>query len=249
MHAKNEGVIIIYCVFNENLISYHAITHVRQLLEDRDGNRYPLVRDGKAIIRVKNGLYYGIINGDEVIAISDDIDEVEQRLKRAESNVEIVVIKDGRELSVEVYKLSKYSRVFRVAYSDTKAHGLIIAVDDFFNGDFSEIRLFYDFDKAVDYIQRRRGKDGDYYVYSPRLPENFREAVGGKDTFNIPPQLATVKHLKKAIEARKKAGSHAAYIEQVKKEKTAGKLINIYGSLDYRYGMSDEPEYDNWEDD
>lgn len=141
-----------------------------------------------------------------MIAISDDIDAVEQRLKRAESSIEIVVIKDNRELSVELYKLSKYSRVFRVAYSDTKAHGLIIAVDDFFGGYFSEIHLFYDFDKAVDYIRRRGGKDADYYVYSPRLPEDFREAAGGKDTFDIPPQLATVEHLKKAIELQKKGG-------------------------------------------
>ena len=228
-----------YCVFSENLISHHAITHVRQLKEDRDGNRYPLVRDGRAIIRVKNGLYYGEINDGEVIAISTDIDEVEQRLKRAERNIEIVVQQGNRELSPELYKLSKYSRVFRVAYSDTKAHGLIIAIDDFFGGDFSDIRLFYDFDKATDYIRRRGGKGGDYYVYANRLPQDFREAVGGKDTLDMPMELATVKHLRQAIELRKKAGSHAAYIEQIKKEKITGKLINL----------DDEPEYDDWEDD
>lgn len=174
--------------------------------EDRDGNRYPLVKDGRAIIRVKDGLYYGEVNGGEVIAISTDIDAVEQRLKRAERCIEIVVRQGNRELSPELYKLSKFSRVFRVAYSDTNAHGLIIAIDDFFDGYFSEIRLFYDFDKAVDYIRRRGGKGGDYYVYANRLPQDFREAVGGKDTVDIPPQLATVKHLKKAIEERKKAG-------------------------------------------
>ena len=208
MHIYNKGAKTIFCIYNENLISYNAIYHVRQIREDRAGNRYPLVRDGRAIIRVDEhaGLYYGEINNGEVIAISTDIDEVEQRLKRAESSIEIVVIKDGRELSPELYKLSKYSRVFRVAYSDTKAYGLIVAIDDFFGGDFSEIRLFYDFDKAVDYIRRRGGKDGDYYVYSPRLPQDFRESAGGKDTTDIPPQLATVNHLKKAIEARKKAG-------------------------------------------
>lgn len=211
---------------------------MRQIREDRDGNRYPLVRDGKAIIRVENGLYYGIINGDEVIAISTDIDEVERRLKRAERNIEIVVQQGNRELSVELYKLSKYSRVFRVAYSDTKYYGLIIAVDDFFDGDFSDIRLFYDFNESADYIRRRGGKDGDYYVYSPRLPETFREAAGGKDTFDMPPQLATVKHLRQAIELRKKAGSNAAYIEQMKKEKITGELINL----------GDEPEYDDYDD-
>lgn len=237
MHAKNEGVTIIYCIYNENLITNHAIIHVRQLREDRAGNRYPLVRNGRAIIRVDEdaGLYYGIINGDEVIAISDDIDEVERRLKRAERNIEIVVQHAGRELTVELYKLSKYSRVFRVAYSDTKAHGLIIAIDDFFGGDFSNIRLFYEFNEAVNYIRRRGGDEGDYYVFSPRLPEDFREAAGGKDTFDMPPQLATVKHLKKAIELRKKAGSHEAYIEQWKKEKTADKLINL----------DDEPDYED----
>lgn len=133
---------------------------------------------------------------------------MEQRLKRAERNIEIVVQQGNRELSPELYKLSKYSRVFRVAYSDTAAHGLIIAVDDFFDGDFSDIRLFYDDDEAVDYIRRRGGKDDDYYVFSPRLPKYFQESLGGKDKADIPPELATVKHLKKAIEARKKAGSH-----------------------------------------
>lgn len=174
-----------------------------------------------------------------MIAISDDIDEVVKRLKKAESNIEIVVIKDGRELSPELYKLSKYSRVFRLAYSDTKAHGLIIAVDDFFGGDFSGIRLFYDFNEAADYIRRRGGKDGDYYVYANRLPQDFREAVGGKDTLDMPLELATVKHLRQAIELRKKAGSHAAYLEQIKKEKITGKLINL----------DDEPEYDEYYDD
>lgn len=212
---------------------------MRQIREDRDGNRYPLVNDGRAVIRVENGLYYGEINNGEVIAISTDIDEVERRLKRAESGIQIMVQQGNRELSVELYKLSKYSRVFRVAYSDTKYYGLIIAVDDFFDGYFSEIRLFYDFDKAVDYIRRRGGKDGDYYVYANRLPQDFRETAGGKDTFDMPPQLATVKHLKKAIELRKKAGSHAAYIEQIKKEKITGELINL----------DDELDYDDWEDD
>lgn len=201
-----KEVIVIYCIFNENLITNHAIIHVRQLREDREGNRYPLVKDGRAVIRVKDGLYYGIINDGEVIAISTDIDEVERRLKRAERNIEIVVIKDGRELSPELYKLSKYPRVFRVAYSDTKAYGLIVAIDDFFDGYFSEIRLFYDYEKAINYIRSRGGDEGDYYVFSPRLPEDFREAAGGKDSADIPSELATVNHLKKAIEARKKAG-------------------------------------------
>lgn len=96
--------------------------------------------------------------------------------------------------------------MFRVAYSDTKNYGLIIAVDDFFGGDFSNIRLFYEFNEAVNYIRSRGGDEGDYYVFSPRLPEDFREAAGGKDSADIPSELATVNHLKKAIEARKKAG-------------------------------------------
>src|SRR5690625_1964755 len=159
------GGFLLYCVFNENLISLSNAQHVRQLKEDRDGNRYPMLKDRQAIIRVKDDLYYGEINNGEIIAITNDIDEAEKRLKRADSNVEITVRYDGRNFNVDSYKLTKLPRIFRVAYSEAGVRGLIIAIDDYFNGYYSNVQLFYDVDEVIKYIRRRGGKDGDYYVY------------------------------------------------------------------------------------
>ena len=198
------GGFLLYCVFNENLVSLSNAQHVRQLKEDRDGNRYPMLKDRQAIIRKKNGLYHGIINGNETIAISDDVDEAEKRLKRADKDVEITVRYDGRNFNVESYKLTKLPRIFRVAYSEAGSHGLIIAVDDYWNGYYSDVRLFYDVDKVIKYIRRRGGKDGNYYVYGRQPAEDFRERVGGIKALDVPELLRDTKHLKQAIEKRQK---------------------------------------------
>lgn len=201
---STKEVIVIYCIFNENLISLSDAQHVRQLKEDRDGNRYPMLKDRQAIIRVKDGLYFGEINNGEIIAITNDIDEAERRLKRADSNVEITVRYDGRNFNVESYKLTKLPRIFRVAYSEAGDHGLIIAIDDYFDGNYSNVQLFYDVDEVIKYIRRKGGKDGNFYVYGRQPSKDFHEQIGGIRALDVPESLRDTKHLKQAIEKRQK---------------------------------------------
>lgn len=188
--------------------------------EDRVGNRYPLARDGRAVIRSENGMYTGIINDDEVIAVSNDVQTVYERLKHADKDIEITIAK-GRQTfkDIDSYLNTYLPRIYRITYSDTKAHGLIIAIDDYKNGNYSTIRLFYSFDKVVEYVTKRQRNDGNYFVYTHRFFDaEILEKLGGIDALDVPRDMATVKHLRQAIEDRQKAGSHEAYIDKVRRE-------------------------------
>src|SRR5699024_12720358 len=91
-----KGVLQIFCIYNENLISHNVNRHVRQFREDRDGNRYPLLKDGKAIIHVcDDGLYKVKTVDDDVVAISDDYDVAYRRTMYADRNAKIQVKRDG----------------------------------------------------------------------------------------------------------------------------------------------------------
>src|SRR5699024_11595881 len=87
-----KGVFQIFCIFNENLISHNVTRHVRQFKQDRDGNHYPLLKDGKSIIHAgDDGLYRVKTINDETIAISDDYDVAYRRAEYADSNASIQV--------------------------------------------------------------------------------------------------------------------------------------------------------------
>src|SRR5699024_5708045 len=91
-----KGVFQIFCIFNENLISHNVTRHVRQFKQDRDGNRYPLLRDGRAIIHSgDDGLYKVKTIDAEVIAISDDYDVAYRRAMYADRNAKIQVNRNG----------------------------------------------------------------------------------------------------------------------------------------------------------
>ncbi len=159
---------------------------MRQLKKTARAIAIHLLEDGRAVIRVKDDLYYGIINGGEVIAISTDIDEVEQRLKRAERNIEIVVQQGNRELSPELYKLSKYSRVFRVAYSDTKAHGLIIAVMIFLTAILAIYGYFMITKKLLIISVAAAAKTATITFMLTDCRKISAKRRAGKDTFDMP---------------------------------------------------------------
>lgn len=248
-----------YCVYDERSIVWSSDSHARQFREDREGNRCPMAEEPRATIRIEDGLFYGIINGDETIAISDDIDEVAKRLKRVDKNIEFTVYDAERRRrfkSIEDYHISKLSTtIYRMSYSEAAEHGLIIAIDRFRAGEHSKVRLFYDFDDVIKYIKRGQGSDGDFILYGRRPSGEFDKEVGGLDYLDISDELRTTKPLQKAVSARKKAGSHEEYIKKVrqaasKKSQETSRAVYFDGDADYEFDDYDEDyEFDEGYDD
>lgn len=214
-----------YCVFNENIITSNHVQHVRQLKEDKQGKRYPLSSDKQGVIRKKNGLYYGIINKNEVIAISDDIEVVFKRLKRVDRDIDIDIrYKNRRYKTVESYYNSLLPRVYRITSSNTEKHGFIIAMNFIKNNEPSHVELFYSLEELY---KRFSGlKNQNYYVHVAHLPDVDRTKLGGIEALDIPDEFKDISDLRATIEARQKAGSHEAYIKKVKDELVKIKLIN-----------------------
>src|SRR5699024_3185976 len=134
---------------------------------DVHGIQSPLVDcDKDVFIRVKNGLFYGIINDDEVIAISDDIDVVEERLKHAEQGIEFNIHdadRGRRYKTIENYVNSLLPTIYRITSSNTKEHGLIIAMNSIRYAEPTKIQLFYDVEDLLNYFGRLKSKN--YFVH------------------------------------------------------------------------------------
>src|SRR5690625_4541584 len=108
-------------------------------MEDRAGNRYPLAKSKRAYIEPRDCLYYGYINGSQLIAISNDIETVEKRLKKAYRNMKITVRHSGLSLSVEEYEYTKLPRIYRIRVSYKNEQGLIIAFVYYIYGSLIDI--------------------------------------------------------------------------------------------------------------
>ena len=215
----------LYCVFNENIITSNHVQHVRQLKEDKHGKRYPLSSDKQGVIRKENGLYHGIINKNEVIAISDDVETVYKRLERVVRDIDITIRHKKRSYeTLEGYYNSLLPRVYRITSSNTEKHGFIIAMNSIKNNEPSHVELFYSLDDLYNRFDRLKNKN--YYVHIAHLPDVDKERLGGIDALDIPAEWKDVSDLRAVIKARQKAGSHEAYIKKVKDELVKIKLIN-----------------------
>lgn len=225
---NKRGGMRLYCVFNQSRISWGSEYHVRQMKEDKRGNRFPLVNTNKrAFIKAKNGLFYGIINDNEVIAISDDINVVEKRLKHAESSIEYTVYDADRKRrykTIDSYYNSLLPRIFRITSSNAKNHDLIIALNSIKNNERSHVELYYSLEDLYERFDRLKNKN--YYVHITHLPDVDKERLGGIEALDIPAEFKDISDLRAAIEARQKAGSHEEYIKKVKDELIKIKLIN-----------------------
>lgn len=214
-----------YCVFNANLVIDGGISHIRQLKEDKHGKRYPLSSDKQGVIRKKDGLYYGIINKNEVIAISDDVETVYKRLERVDRDIDITIRHKKRSYeTLEGYYNSLLPRVYRITSSNTEKHGFIIAMNFIKNNERSQIELFYSLDDLYNRFDRLKNKN--YYVHIAHLPDVDKERLGGIEALDIPEEFKDITDLRAVIKARQKAGSHEEYIKQVKDELVKIKLIN-----------------------
>lgn len=181
---------------------------------------------------MKNGLFYGIINGDETIAISDDIDAVASRLKRADSNIDYTIYDTGRRrryTTIESYYNSLLPRIYRITSSNTKDHDVIIAMNRVISGRYSSIQLFYDVDDLHNFFEQLKNKN--YYVHVAHFRDISREdkkRFGGIDALDVPREWRKVADLQAVIKARQKAGSHEAYIKQLEQAKAQLSRNNQY---------------------
>lgn len=105
-----------------------------------------------------------------------------------------------------------------MSWSEAGDHGLIIAIDDFKNGNYSNIRLFYDWDKLKEYIKRTQGKDSEFYIVGREPYAGFFKEMDCLNAFELPQELRNISSLQKAVRERQSAGSHEAYTAKVKRE-------------------------------
>lgn len=175
--------------------------------EDKAGNRYPLAKDMQATIRAENGLFYGIINDNEVITISDDIEVVFERLKRVDRDINITIRHKNRSYkTLEGYYNSLLPTIYRITSSNTEKHGLIIAMNRIKAGRHSSIQLFYDVDDLHNFFEQL--KNTNYYVHVAHFRDISREdkkGFGGIDALDIPREWRDVSDLRTAIKARQTA--------------------------------------------
>ena len=194
-----KGVFQIFCIFNENLISHNVTRHVRQFKQDCDGNRYPLLRDGKAIIHVcDDGLYRVKTIDDEVIAISDDYDVAYRRAMYADSNAEIQVNRNGGLYDVDEQGGELAPIVFRINYYEGM-HGFVAAVDVTKYGVTSDPQMFYNKYDLRRYILHESDGRNDYLVTYSR--ELIKELDGlGSDRFINEFKNEDYDHLRKIVD-------------------------------------------------
>lgn len=188
-----------FCIFNENLISLDTNRHVRQFREDRDGNRYPLLKDGKAIIQVcDDGLYKVKTVDDEVIAISDDYNVAYRRAIYADSNASIQVKRNGGLYEVNEQGGELAPIVYRVHYYEGM-HGFVASVDVIKYGVTSEPELFHDQWTLKRHIELESEGHNDYLITYSREP--IKELDGlGSDRFINEFDSKDYDHLRKIVD-------------------------------------------------
>ena len=194
-----KGVFQIFCIFNENLISLDTNRHVRQFREDRDGNRYPLLKDGRAIIQVDDdGLYRVKTIDDDVVAISDDYDVAYRRALYADSNAKIQVNRNGGLYDVDEQGGELAPIVFRINYYEGM-HGFVAAVDVIKYEVTSEPELFHNKYDLRRYILHESDGRNDYLVTCSREP--IKELDGlGSDRFINEFENEDYDHLRKIVD-------------------------------------------------
>src|SRR5699024_1046452 len=125
-----------------------------------------------------------------------------------------------RYKTIENYVNSLLPTIYRITSSNTKEHGLIIAMNSIRYAEPTKIQLFYDVEDLLNYFGRLKSKNYFVHVANHRdITYEDKKKMGGIDALDIPRDWMFVKDLRAVILNRQKAGSHEAYIEQVKKEK------------------------------
>src|SRR5699024_6908543 len=187
------------------LIALNAVQHIRQFKEDRDGNCYPMIKDGRARIINKNGVYHGIANNGEVIAASGDVEAVFDRLKHADKDVAITIVK-GRQCfpSLDDYFNSYLPPIYRLSYSEAGGHGLIIALDVFEEGMPSDIKLYNDWGDVEALIKREQGDRRDFYIVGRQPYEGFKDELRDLNEADLPRELRKLDHLQEAVKERQR---------------------------------------------
>jgi len=151
---------------------------------------------------MENGLYYGIINGNETIAISDDVETVHKRLKRVDLDIDIIIRHKNRGYeTIESYYNSLLPRIYRITSSNIKEFGFIIAMNSIKNNNRTAIELFYSLDELYNYFDNLKRQN--YYVYIAHLPYVEKRQLGGIDALDVPTEFKDVSDLRATIEANR----------------------------------------------
>lgn len=171
--------------------------------EDRDGNRYPLLKNGIAIIKITDNDRYVVKTiDDEIIAITSDFNESIKRARHADKNATIKIEENGR-----LYDISETSRllapiIFRIHYYDGK-FGFIAAVDVIKDGIQSDVQIFYDPYDIKTYIHHEREGRQDFMIAYTRNSLKELDHLEN-DKYDNELKEDDFSHLKKIVEKQKR---------------------------------------------
>lgn len=156
------------CIFNETrYTNWNASgTHVRQWREDVEGNRLSFLPYDNAVnIEATNdGRYIATTSRGEVIAVSNEISTVLQRIIKADSLAEVMVEYGGESITLDRYYELIAPTLYRIIYSDSEEYGELITMDIYERGEASDVKVFDSLYDVADYIRKQQGDNGYYYV-------------------------------------------------------------------------------------
>lgn len=187
-----------YCVFNENLISFNHVQHIRQFKEDREGNRYSLLNAGYAIIEPQAEQYVAKSLNDDIIAISDCLNTIIKRIKKADKDADIIVKLNEKEYTIEEYLDLLKPTIYRLSHGMSEKTGFIAALDYIKAGKVSDIKIFYDSESIEEYIKSKQ-IDNDYYFVFSKSRQRIDLNAGGLDMYELDKKDMQTEHLSKVL--------------------------------------------------
>lgn len=189
-------------MINESLIQWGNQSHVRQLRECVDGQRYPMFPAEVAYIELDDNLYVAKTARGDIIGISDNIHVVINRIRFAQPNV-LIYVRDGADIPIEEYLATLEPVIYRVTHGNSELSGQIIVLDYIKDGRHSEIKMFDTAIQAERFIQRKQG-DVDYYYVFVRRPLVLGLDAGGLDYYELSKEQYTTTRLGKVLQEERK---------------------------------------------
>lgn len=156
---------ILKCIFNETRRSALGGTkHIRQLSEDKDGNRLSMISDNLVNIINKGGIYTAKTSNGESVAANEILFSVISRITYANPSAEINVEYEGDLITLDRFNEIHAPNIYRIQYSDSERHGVLITIDVYKQGLASKPIIFETIDEALSHTEEQQGVNNRYYV-------------------------------------------------------------------------------------
>lgn len=191
-----------YCIYNESRINWRSPRHIRQFKEDKNGTQRPVFRDNRALIDVMtDNRYTARATNGEVIAVSDIMANVIERIRYAQPTAIIDVNYHDERITLDRYYEIAAPAIYRIQHSNSVNHGELVAMNVYKDGKEGDIKIFYDVEETLDFIEAKQRDDNNYYVFSTnkRVLEAARERQLGINQYEITDNQKDNEALKREI--------------------------------------------------